>query len=199
LEGFLARLAASPYRDQLILKGGVLMAAYGLRRATRDVDLQAQGVPNDLATVLTIIRRVAVIDGLDGLVFNVDAANVQTIRDDDVYHGVRVSFSAALATARVALHIDVNVGDPIWPGPTEVTVPGLLGRNVALSGYPIPMVHAEKLVTAMGRGTTNTRWRDFADVYALSGQHAVRGQQLRASIDQVARYRGISVEPLGPL
>jgi hypothetical protein len=33
------------------------------------------------------------------------------------------------------------------------------------------MVHAEKLVTAIDRGTTNTRWRDFADEYLLSGRH----------------------------
>lgn len=39
LEGFLARLSTSTYASQLVLKGGVLLAAYGTRRATRDVDL----------------------------------------------------------------------------------------------------------------------------------------------------------------
>jgi hypothetical protein len=32
LEGFLARLAKSPYADKLVLKGGVLLAAYHARR-----------------------------------------------------------------------------------------------------------------------------------------------------------------------
>jgi hypothetical protein len=32
LEGFLARLVVSPYADKLVLKGGVLLAAYDTRR-----------------------------------------------------------------------------------------------------------------------------------------------------------------------
>jgi Nucleotidyl transferase AbiEii toxin, Type IV TA system len=39
LEGFLARLAASAMRERLVLKGGILLAAFGSRRPTRDVDL----------------------------------------------------------------------------------------------------------------------------------------------------------------
>lgn len=41
LEGFLARLAASTYADRFVLKGGVLLAAWGQRRPTRDIDLAA--------------------------------------------------------------------------------------------------------------------------------------------------------------
>jgi hypothetical protein len=53
LEGFLARLAVSPYADQLVLKGGVLLAAYDTRRPTRDVDLQGQRMSNKSDDVLT--------------------------------------------------------------------------------------------------------------------------------------------------
>jgi hypothetical protein len=38
------------------------------------------------------------------------------------------------------------------------------GEPIELRGYPIHMVHAEKIVTAIQRGTANTRWRDFGDV-----------------------------------
>ena len=34
LEALLARLAASPHRQDLVLKGGVLLAAYALRHST---------------------------------------------------------------------------------------------------------------------------------------------------------------------
>jgi hypothetical protein len=33
------------------------------------------------------------------------------------------------------------------------------------------MVLAEKIITAVQRGTANTRWRDFVDVYLLTGAH----------------------------
>jgi Nucleotidyl transferase AbiEii toxin, Type IV TA system len=51
LEGFLLRLAASPHRDRFILKGGVLLAAYDLRRPTADVDLAALATPNEVEPV----------------------------------------------------------------------------------------------------------------------------------------------------
>ena len=63
----------------------------------------------------------------DGLTLRSDKASAQTIRDGGTYQGVRVSLVAELAYAEIAFHVDVNVGDPIWPGPTPITVPGLLG------------------------------------------------------------------------
>jgi len=61
LEGVLARLAASPARDHFVLKGGVLLAAFGNRRPTRDVDLSAVELRNDAATVLDLVRSVLTI------------------------------------------------------------------------------------------------------------------------------------------
>lgn len=52
LEGVLARLSRSPLRDQFVLKGGVLLAAFGNRRPTKDVDLAALGVSNDVDSIL---------------------------------------------------------------------------------------------------------------------------------------------------
>jgi hypothetical protein len=51
LEGFLRRLVCSPHGDRFVLKGGVLMAALALRRATRDIDLLALRTDNDPALV----------------------------------------------------------------------------------------------------------------------------------------------------
>ncbi len=39
LEGFLDRLSGSIYMNQLVLQGGVMLAAFGERRPARDVDL----------------------------------------------------------------------------------------------------------------------------------------------------------------
>jgi hypothetical protein len=58
------------------------------------------------------------------------------------------------------------------------------------------MVHAEKIVTAVDRGPTNTRWRDFADVYSLSGRHTVAADELRGAITRVAEYRLITLAPI---
>ncbi|MFE9691546.1 nucleotidyl transferase AbiEii/AbiGii toxin family protein [Micromonospora sp. NPDC005806] len=196
LEGFLARLAQSPYADRLVLKGGVLMAAYAARRPTRDVDLQGRWISNDTDDVLGVIRDVASQPLDDGLRFDISTASAETIRDDDVYTGVRVSLTGSLAVARLTFHVDVNVGDPIWPDPQPIKLPRLLDGEIVVTGYPLPMVYAEKLVTAVQRGEANTRWRDFADVYLLSGQHNVDGDELAMAMRRVAEYREVMLVPL---
>jgi hypothetical protein len=151
---------------------------------------------NDVQAILSIVREIAITTVHDGLTFRGDTAAAQTIREDGHYQGVRVSMIAVIATAEIAFHVDVNVGDPIWPEPQSITVPGLLGRHVELIGYPIAMVHAEKIVTAVDRGPTKTRWRDFADIYPLSGQHSVDADELRESIRRVAAYRSVTLTQL---
>jgi hypothetical protein len=92
--------------------------------------------------------------------------------------------------------VDVSVGDPITPEPQIVRLPRILGGTIAVRGYPLAMVHAEKIVTAINRGTASTRWRDFADVYALTRHHTVDGAGLGTSIRQVARHRDTRLAPL---
>ena len=122
----MVRLAGGEDRDGLILKGGALLAAFGTRRPTRDVDFLAVDIANDTDVVLAMMRRIAGIELDDGVVFDVSGATAHIIRDEDEYSGVRVSMRCALAQARVTFHIDVSVGDPVWPAPEMIELPGLL-------------------------------------------------------------------------
>lgn len=199
LEGFLARLAVSAVRERLVLKGGVLLAAFDTRRPTKDVDLAARGVANDTEGVLDLVRTVLNVPpvGDDGIAFFSNTATAEVIREEGEYPGVRVHVAARLASAKLPFHVDVNVGDPIWPEPTLVALPRLRGgRPIELAGYPMHMVHAEKIVTAIQRGTANTRWRDFGDIWSLSRRHAIAADDLRQAITEVAEYRNAFVSPL---
>ena len=196
LEGFLARVAASAYAERFVLKGGVLLAAYGARRPTRDVDMQGREMSNRIEDILEVVRDITAVHLDDGLVFDPAHANAEIVRDEDEYSGVRVTLTATLAAARLSLHVDINVGDPIWPAPRTVALPRLLGGTIQLSGYPLPMIYAEKIVTALQRGTANTRWRDFADLFLLSGQHPVSGDEVEQALAAVADYRQVDLMPL---
>ena len=153
LEGFLNRLSQSPRREEFVLKGGVLLAAFDQRRPTRDVDFAVIGLDNDVDNILSILREVAAAD--------------------------------------------VNVGDPITPKPEVIALPRILGGTIQILGYPVEMVIAEKLVTAIERGTANTRWRDLVDMYRLSNSRSMAGNVLIESCDTVATYRGATLVPLG--
>jgi hypothetical protein len=194
LEGFLLRLAHSPHRNSFVLKGGVLLAAYEMRRPTADIDLVALHTRNELAEIRQLVTDVAATtlpDELDdGLAFDLGNVTAETIRDQDDYSGVRVRLLARLATARERFHVDVSVGDPIWPAPAEVSLPRLLEQDpIQLRGYPTEMVLAEKIVTALERGPASTRWRDFADIYLLTGRYPFQAEEVRHALRAVADHR----------
>jgi hypothetical protein len=196
LEAFLDRLTSSRFTEQLVLKGGVLLAAFDERRPTRDIDLQAHALANDMETILKATREIAAITLDDGVIFDIETATAESIRDEAIYGGVRVAMTAQLATARPHFHVDTNVGDPISPAPRNVHLPRLLGGEIVLRGYPLVMVHTEKIVTAIARGTVNTRWRDFGDIYMLARHHAINGSELAHAIRRVADHRKVRLRPL---
>ena len=87
LEALLGRVAVSEFREDFVLKGGVLLATFDLRRPTKDIDLQAAGIPNDVEAVTTRIKEIADIHVDDGVVFDLASISAQTIRDEDEYSG----------------------------------------------------------------------------------------------------------------
>lgn len=68
-----------------------------------------------------------------------------------------------------------------------------------LRGYPLPMVLAEKIVTAVERGDSNTRWRDFADPFLLAGNQAVDGAEVIRAVETVATFRRALRNPLATI
>lgn len=200
LEGFLARLARSSYADKFVLKGGMLMPVYASRRPTRDIDLHGVAISNEMEFLRTAVSTIAAITLDDGLVFESGTTTARAIRDgeDEPYTGVRVTVPATLMTARINFHIDISVGDFVEPEPQLVTIPRLLSDSppITVLGYPLAMVHAEKLVTAIERRSANTRWRDFADIYLLMRHQNLSGSDLVAALTGVAGHRGVDLVAL---
>lgn len=198
LEGLLNRIAGSTHREQLVLKGGMLLAAIGGRRPTRDIDLHGRRLSADVDEVLHLVRAIASVDRDDGLRYDLGSATARPIRDHEPYRGVRIGLDATLHTARLRTALDISVGDPMWPGPQVIDVPRLLGgAPIRLLGHPVEMVVAEKLVTALARGAATTRWRDLGDVLMLIGAHPMDATRLRRSIDLVLTHRLVRPVPIG--
>lgn len=196
LERFLYRLANSPLRERLVLKGGTLLASYGLRRPTKDIDAQAQDLSRNLEDLEATVREVCAAEADDGLAFSLDDVAAEAIREGAAYEGVRVRVPVSLGPARLTLRLDVNFGDPITPGPVDVSYPELLGGHFQLIGYPLPSVLAEKLVTMIELGDANTRDRDVGDILRISRTHTIDAGELRAACHATASYREVEIQPL---
>lgn len=116
LERFLYRLSRSEHRDRLVLKGGMLLAAFGERRPIADVDLLGRTMSNGADALAALVRDVLTVRVEDdGVVFDADRLRTEVIREADPYSGVRLTIPAHLARARLPLRVDANMGDPVTP------------------------------------------------------------------------------------
>ena len=174
----------------------MLLAALDARRPTRDIDFAARRLAHDATLILEVTRQIAAISLDDGLSFNAEEATGESIREDDNYSGVRITLSGVLSRAAFQLHVDINVGDPIWPEAEVIRLPRLLEGELLVRGYSLNMVLAEKIVTAVARGSANTRWRDFVDIHELVRRHDIDGRTLRESLERVAKHREVELVPM---
>lgn len=198
LERFLDRLGRTDFAGDFVLKGGLLLAAYRLRRPTRDADLQAMNFQLDTEHLRAVVAAVAALEDDDGIIIDPDSTTVIPIRDDAEYSGSRVTVKAKLNLTDLKIQLDVSTGDPIWPEPETVYLPRLLGGELKMTGHPIPTVIAEKSVTILQRGTSSTRWRDYVDIRGFQLTMSFAAHDIYEAATAVARHRGLELEPLGP-
>lgn len=185
LERLLYRLSQSAYRDRLVLKGALLFQVWTgtPHRPTRDLDLLGFGEPS-LDRCQEVIRHLCSIsDASDGLAFDADSIRAEAIKEDDVYHGVRVRLTARLAQARIPVQVDIGFGDLVSPPPKDIDYPTLLGMaKPRVRAYSMESVIAEKLEAMVSLGLLNSRLKDFFDVWFLARTFPFEAAPLRTAI-----------------
>lgn len=198
LDSFIARLTQTPHAQDFVLKGGLLLGAYGVRRPTKDADSNAISADVNPAHLRRVIQDISAVEAGDGVQFLLNTLAVADIRENASYPGVRVRVRASVGSWQGVIAWDVSTGDPIVPAPRKVTLPRILGDPIAIIGYAPESTIAEKGVTILERGTTSTRWRDYVDIVTL-GEAGVNLVELREAARVVAEYRGIELAPIGPV
>ncbi len=197
LESFLDRLTRTGHAEDFVLKGGILLAAYGVRRPTKDADANAVGAEVTAEHLIAVVHDIAAVETADGVVFDLDSISVQEIREHADYPGFRVRVGVSVGPWKGAAAWDVSTGDPIVPAPRQVRIDRVLGDPIVLLGYAPETTIAEKGVTILERGITSTRWRDYVDIVQLVRQGIDTDELLRSS-QAVARHRGVTLEPIAP-
>ena len=168
MERFLERLAQSEYRDNFIIKGGILVTAMiGVaHRSTMDIDTSMKNLNLSAEDALRVVNRVKDIDLDDGVSF--DVKDVSNIMDEMEYPGIRVTMNANVGRLITPLKIDISTGDVITPRAIEFNYDLLLeDRSISLWSYNLETILAEKLQMVLARGILNTRMRDFYDIRML--------------------------------
>ena len=196
LERFLYRLGQSAHVDHFVLKGAMLFNLwYAMpHRPTRDVDLLGFGA-SDLESIAQTFREIVTIAAADGMVFDPASVMVEEIRKNAGYAGARVLVSAELARARCKVQIDIGFGDAVTPGPVDATYPVLLADIAApqLRTYPVYTVVAEKLHAMVLLGMTNSRVKDYLDLWVLLEREVLDAHVLATAIAATFRRRATAV------
>lgn len=195
LERLLHRLSLSPHRKRFVLKGAMLLVTWfdEPHRATRDVDLLGFGDATE-AALLTTFREIMAIEAEDGIHFDLKNLRIEAIREELDYGGSRLRTTATLAGARIPITVDIGFGDAVAPGTEDVNLPVLLDMpSPHLRTYPPETVIAEKVHAMVALGRTNSRMKDYYDVWMLTSTFDLDPDRMRQAITATFARRNTAV------
>ena len=169
MERFLERISLSDYRDNLILKGGMLVSSIvGLEtRTTMDIDTTVQSLLVTMSEAKRIIEAIISVALEDNVSFHIK--KIEQIMEDFDYPGIRFILEAGLDNLRQVIKIDLSTNDVIIPSAIVYQYRLMFeDRNISLKAYNLETLLGEKIETVISRGTANTRMRDFYDIHTIS-------------------------------
>lgn len=185
LERLLYRLGRSQFREQFILKGAMLFSLWGdtPHRATRDIDFLGFGesAVSRLVEIFQSVCRERVEE--DGVVFLQESVTGMEIREDQEYDGVRITLEARLGVARIPVQVDIGFGDTVTPEADYAEYPTTLDfPSPYIRVYPRESVVAEKFQAMVSLGITNSRMKDFYDLWIMGKTFPFEGRLLTQAI-----------------
>ncbi len=192
MERFLERMALSKYHNNLILKGGLLIASMvGLdNRATMDIDTTIRNYNLSTEDAKKMIEDIIAVPLDDGIQFEIK--NVEGIMDEAEYPGIRFKLEAVLNMMKTPLKIDISTDDVITPREVNYKYKLMFEeRSISLLVYNLETLLAEKMETIISRGTLNTRMRDYYDLMILKvvKSDAINYADLAKALEATSRKR----------
>ena len=193
MERLLERISVSRYRDNFILKGGMLVSSLvGVdMRTTMDIDTTIRALPLTQEKAKAFLEKIMAIDLEDNVSFRI--TKIEDIMEGHEYEGFRFHIEGVLEKLRQTIKIDISTGDAIIPAAVKYELPLILeNRKIGLWAYNMETLLAEKLETVMTRAEANTRMRDFYDIYILTRQEVIEinPTHLKEAFAATCRKRG---------
>lgn len=192
LERFLYRLSKSKYKENFILKGGLLLCVLfdEPHRTTKDIDLLAKHLASRLQDIAVVFKEIVALKLDDGLMFNSESLKVDRIREGTEYQGVRVIVECRLEQARQTLQIDIGFGDIVVPKPVLMLYPSILDmERPETMAYSVESIIAEKFEAMIKLAFLNSRMKDFYDIYILAEKYDFDGRVLYEAIYETFQRR----------
>lgn len=179
-ERILERLTNSSYRNNFILKGGLLISSMiGIsERTTMDMDTTVRGIQMEEDEIVKAVKEIIAVDVSDGIEFKYES--IEPIREEDAYNNFRIHLRAKYGKIDSPMKIDVTTGDVITPAAVQYEFPMLFDeKTIPVLAYTLETILAEKYETIIRRNIGTTRARDYYDLHTL---YRSRKEELRTDI-----------------
>ena len=196
-ERILERLSVSKYKNNFILKGGLLLSSImGIdTRTTMDMDTCIKGMNLTDEQLYEVLIEILNIDVNDGVKFEIK--NSKPIREDDDYGGLKYKLLAKFDNLRVNLSIDIATGDLITPREIEYDYKMMFeDRSLKIMTYNIESIIAEKFQTVISRGILNSRMKDYYDLYYLITYEKYSKDNLKEAIIKTFKKRNTDINSI---
>lgn len=175
-ERFTVRVGLLDERQALSLKGGVMYhwdtSMADLRRPTADIDMHSYG---DLSIshdeILGLFRAACDIEIDDGCRFEVAKTSVLE-HDHHQSDGLRVHLRSHVGKSQAPLYLDIGIGGEPPVGLRDLHIMPMFDgdRTVTMKAQPWAYNIAEKLHSIVVRGMSNSRMKDYRDLWVLIGK-----------------------------
>ena len=162
------RLEKSKYKDNIILKGGVLLSSIigEELRTTKDIDTTLKSLPLNIDTIKNIFEEILTIDINDNIIFEI--VNIKDIRLEDEYGGFKINVKGTFNKIRTNFFIEITTGDIITPKEIKYKYNSIFeDKKINIMAYTIETIIAEKFESIISKNITTTRAKDFYDLYML--------------------------------
>ena len=189
-EHVLMRLEKSKYKDNIILKGGVLLSSIIGEdlRTTKDMDTTLKSLPLNIDSIKNIFGNILSIDINDNV--NFEIVSIKDIRLEDEYGGFRINVKGTFDKIRTNFFIKITTGDVITPREIEYQYNSIFeDKKINIMAYTVETVIAEKFNSIISRNITSTRAKDFYDVYMLMNENNINNENLIRAIKNTFNNR----------
>lgn len=202
-ERLLFRLSQSLHCEHFCLKGGVLLYALEREssRPTLDLDLLALKIKMDKLRFNSLFQEICSIPfPEDGVQFDTEKISTVEIMEQRRYAGLQIKIPVLLGNMRQLLKVDIGFGDVVTPPPHTMTFPTLLDMEAPeIKAYSPETVIAEKFEAMIDLAESNSRMKDFYDVYKLLSKKRYSPETLELAVAQTFQNRQTVLRPDHPL
>ena len=196
-EHLLMRLEKSKYRDNIVLKGGVLLSSIIGEdlRTTKDIDATLKSLPLNIDSVRNIFEEILAIQIEDNV--NFEIVSIKDIRLENEYGGFRINVKGTFGKIRTNFFIEITMGDIITPREIRYKYNSIFeNKKINIMAYTIETIIAEKFESIISKNITTTRAKDFYDLYMLMTEHRedINNKNLTKAIENTFNKRNTKLD-----